>query len=507
MDTDIQKKLKQFFEQLPKDRKPTANDIGQAARKTGYLPELIPAMMAYAEANEINPEREIEELHAASEKAKAESAAALARERIIQTAGEIEALAGSLKTETDPAKIQDIKNSIDNARARMDVSAQKSPFITFDQYVEKLINKNWWEEFRPTLYNRLPYPDGTFSAIGAPPGGGKTAGLINLGRELLITPPPENPVYEKAQAKNAKRNILYLSAEMTIEAITDRLIQCIAWEIGRGNPRYDLENVKEAWDYEQRVKDIYRGSGELIAHNEKEAARAELYKRVHDEYIRPAWGKRLQIAYLRGYQFFDDIANIIKTKAEPGTVVLMDYIQLFPPTKKDIGDWGDKCPRYLQIRHVIDEVILAAEQTKSVVICAAQLGRTERQGGSERNADDTQGWRESGDIEQSAWNLIKMFLEVNENNPAEKQMSYRIAKARSSHHLGEAYILDWTPKYQHMENAMIPKPKIAPWRENEKVKGTAKKNQGNGNSGALGENKKPQTAADYWETMKGGNDG
>jgi replicative DNA helicase len=146
----------------------------------------------------------------------------------------------------------------------------------------------------------------------------------------------------------------------------------------------------------------------------------------------------------------------------------MDYIQLFPPTKKDVGDWGDKCPRYLQIRHVIDEAILAAEQTKSVIICAAQLGRADRQSGSERNADDTQGWRESGDIEQSAWNLVKMFLEVNENNPAEKQMSYRVAKARSSHHLGEAYILDWTPKYQHMERTVTPKPKMTPWAERAK---------------------------------------
>jgi len=89
-----------------------------------------------------------------------------------------------------------------------------------------------------------------------------------------------------------------------------------------------------------------------------------------------------------------------------------------------------------------------------------------------------------------------MFLEVNENNPAEKQMSYRIAKARSSHHLGEAYILDWMPKYQHMENTMVPKPKMAPWRKDEKGKGMTKEKQPE-NSGALGESE--SNGAEEWK--------
>jgi hypothetical protein len=497
---DTQEKLKRFFGQIKEQQKNgpiTAQGIRDAAAATGYTPDMVPAILAHAEAWGINPERELAELVAAGDKAKAEAAERLAKEKMILAAGEIEALAGALKTETDPAKIEDLKRAIDLARVKIEAPKTLNPFITFDQYIENLINKNWWEEFAPEIFNRLPFPDGTLSAIGAAPGGGKTAALINICREVLTALPPINPDYEKAQAKNAKRNILFLSAEMNTEAITDRLIQCIAWGIGRDDLRYGLKNVAKPWDYENRVKDIYKGNGELITHNETEAARAELYKQVHDEFIRPAWGKRLQIAYLRGHRSFDEITNIIKTRAEPGTIVLMDYLQLFQPVYKDTLQGGEYCPRYLQIRHVIDEAILAAEQTKSVIICAAQLGRTDRQSGSGKQADDTQGWRESGDIEQSSWNLVKMFLEVNEDNPAEKQMSYRVSKARSSHHLGEAFIIEWEPKYQHMERLGTPKPKKTPWVQRAAEENAKKKKdeaariaalrQGGSKSGALGE--------------------
>jgi len=290
---------------------------------------------------------------------------------------------------------------------------------------------------------------------------------------------------------------------MTMEAITDRLVQCIAWDIGKGDPKYKLESAGP-YDYENRAKEAYKGSGELIAYNAPDAARAELYKRIHDEYIRPAWGDRLKIIYVRDHRFFDEVSDIIKTYAEPGTIILMDYLQQFKPMKIDADQ--DNKPRYFQIRRVIDEIILDAEKTKSVVICAAQLNRTERE--SEiKQADDTQGWRESGDIEQNAHNLIKMFLQVNSDNPAEKQMSYRVSKARTSAHLGEAFILDWTPKYQHMVRTNEAKPKAPPWITDAKARegtrkaeqkayqawqkkennyNTSQQNQG-GASGALGE--------------------
>jgi hypothetical protein len=169
--------------------------------------------------------------------------------------------------------------------------------------------------------------------------------------------------------------------------------------------------------------------------------RARLYKQVIETYIRPAWNDRLKIAYVRDRKCFDDIYHIILNNAEPGTLVLMDYLQLMPVCNSDIGQGN---PRYLEIRHIMEMGILAAEKTQSVIIAAAQLGREERRG--ENKGDDTQGWRESGDIEQTAWNLIKRTRE-------KEKLSFRITKVRNSAGADTAYMLEWIPRYQYMANA------------------------------------------------------
>ena len=134
------------------------------------------------------------------------------------------------------------------------------------------------------------------------------------------------------------------------------------------------------------------------------------------------------------------IVIVILSNAEPGTLVLMDYLQLMPICNADVGQGN---PRYLEIRHIMDMGIIAAEKTQSVIIAAAQLGREERRAGGK--ADDTQGWRESGDIEQTAWNLIKISRDKD-------ALSFKITKARSSAGVNTAYRLDWTPAYQYMTN-------------------------------------------------------
>jgi hypothetical protein len=317
-------------------------------------------------------------------------------------------------------------------------------FITFDDYINAQAKKEYWREFAPQLFNKLlPFPDGTISAIGAAPGGGKSAALVNLCRELLTTKPTNNPQpkdREKAQDINAKRNILFISAEMSTQDLTDRLIHSLAWQrAGEGQP-YFLESVKETnIDYWKLLKYKYGTSPNHWEYSQPELKRAELYSQVIEEYIRPAWGSRLKIAYVRGRKCFDDVYNIILNNADPGTLVLMDYLQLMPICNSDIGQGN---PRYLEIRHIMDMGIIAAEKTKSVIIAAAQLGREDRKNGSK--GDDTQGWRESGDIEQTAWNLIKM---IRDND----KLTYRISKARSSAGSNTAHSLKWVPAYQYME--------------------------------------------------------
>jgi hypothetical protein len=202
-----------------------------------------------------------------------------------------------------------------------------------------------------------------------------------------------------------------------------------------------LERVENTnIDYWKVLKYKYGKPPEYWEYSQPEVKRAELFSRVIEKYIRPAWGERLKIAYVRGRKCFDDIYNIILKNADPGTLVLMDYLQLMPVCNSDIGQGN---PRYLEIRHIMDMGIIAAEKTQSVIIAAAQLGREDRKSGSK--GDDTQGWRESGDIEQTAWNLIKMTRDDND------KLSYRISKARSSEGVNTAYSLTWEPKYQYME--------------------------------------------------------
>jgi hypothetical protein len=206
-----------------------------------------------------------------------------------------------------------------------------------------------------------------------------------------------------------------------------------------GEPYY-LEKVQETnIDYWKLLKHEYGTPPDYWEYSQQELQRAKLYKKVIEKYIRPTWNNRLKIAYVRGHKCFDDVYNIILNNAEPGTLVLMDYLQLMPICNSDIGQGN---PRYLEIRHIMDMGIIAAEKTQSVIIAAAQLGREDRKTGGKN--DDTQGWRESGDIEQTAWNLIKM---TRDND----KLSYRISKARSSSGSKTAHKLNWIPNYQYME--------------------------------------------------------
>jgi replicative DNA helicase len=318
-------------------------------------------------------------------------------------------------------------------------------FITFDDYINTQARKEYWREYTPKLFGNLPFPDGTISTIGAAPGGGKSAALINLCRELLTTKPTNNPnpgEREKMQNIDADRKILFISAEMSTLDITDRLVHSLAWQTaGAGYPCY-LESVKHTnIDYWKNLKLEYGNPPDHWEYSQEEKQRAKLYRQILEKHIRPAWGCRIKIEYVRGRKCFDDIYNFILNNAEPGTLVLMDYLQLMPICNADIGQGN---PRYLEIRHVMDMAIIAAEKTQSVIIAAAQLGREERKNRN-TGGDDTQGWRESGDIEQTAWNLIKMSRDKD-------ALSFKITKARNSAGVDTAYSLDWIPAYQYMAN-------------------------------------------------------
>ena len=345
---------------------------------------------------------------------------------------------------------------------------KKDSLITFDDYIDYRANNEYWKEYSPRLFGgNLPFPDGTISAIGGAPGGGKSAALVNLCRELLTTAPINNPHPGEREMKkdiNAKRKIIFISAEMSTVDLTDRLALALAWQTaGEGEPHH-LETVKDTnQDYRKLLRKAYGTPPDHWTFTPEEESRVGLFRQVNENYIRPSWNDRLKIFYVRGLKSFDNVSNIILNNAEPGTLVLMDYLQLMPICNTDIGQGN---PRYLEIRHIMDMAILAAERTQSIIIAAAQLGREDRKGGSK--GDDTQGWRESGDIEQTAWNLIKLTREkINDTD----KLSFRITKARSSAGVNTAYDLEWIPGYQYMT-----------YDKKDKAQGNPKKNPGQAKS-------------------------
>jgi replicative DNA helicase len=317
-------------------------------------------------------------------------------------------------------------------------------FLTFDDYINTQAKKEYWKEYTPKLFGNLPFPDSTINLIGAAPGSGKTAALINLCRELLTTEPTGNPYpgeREKAQDIDSKRKILFVSAEMSTYDLADRLIHSLAWQTAKAGRPYYLESVEHTnKDYWKLLKKEYDTPPDYWEFSQQEVMRAQLYKQVIETYIHPALGDRLKIKYAHeNKRCFDDIYHIILNNAEPGTLVLLDYLQRMPICNSDIGQ---RNPRYLEIQHIMDMGKVAAEKTQSIIIAAAQLSREDR---NNKSKDDTQGWRESGDIEQTAWNLIKMTRESG-------VLSFRIPKARNSAGVDTAYGLDWIPAYQYMAN-------------------------------------------------------
>jgi hypothetical protein len=476
---DKQEIIKRFLEQVPKGKATTTGELIDAAASIGESAAVIADFIIdFMEVYEIDANEGLAYLYAEQEKAQKVRAELKRKESLIaaidDTGGRLANLRAIIDTAT-PAEIAAEAAGMSKRFAGIGEAGNKSPFITFENYLEERVGKKYWAEFAPDLFNNLPFPDGTLSAIGAAPGSGKSAALVNLCRELLTTKPTDNKDDKGLkQDTDAKRNILFLSAEMPIPDIVDRLVHCLAWQEMTYRVYCEFEEVHRTnTDYWRCLKAITGKAPEHMTFTPQELHRGEAYKEVLETYIRPAWGNRLKIAYVRGYQTFEEVTNIIINNAAPGSLVLMDYLQLFPPVSADAGIDGSggnlSSPRYLQIRHVIDQAILAAEETKSVIIAAAQLGRETRKEGTAQGVDDTQGWRESGDIEQSGWNLIKMFLETNEDNPAEKQLSYRVSKCRSAPNLGEGYIMDWIPGYQFMERTEGVKAP-PPWIEVKKKK-------------------------------------
>jgi hypothetical protein len=121
--------------------------------------------------------------------------------------------------------------------------------------------------------------------------------------------------------------------------------------------------------------------------------------RKAQELIKNFYGKMLLIYDGRGADF-QEIAAAIERYGSPGSLVLIDYIQRMPPADESDRD------NFVRVKKISDDVLSAAVRTNTIIISGAQFNRTVTRDGAGNEIIETTSFRESGDLEQDAHNIL-----------------------------------------------------------------------------------------------------
>jgi len=289
---------------------------------------------------------------------------------------------------------------------------------SFADYIRECTEYEPDRDFAPSLFDKLAFPDGTVSYIGARTGRGKTTAMVNLAREAITHEKP--------------RKTIFISLEMSRKQILNKLILSTAYAMSAGQDREALKaRPRPQTDlYHLLKKGDTEGEGALVFVN----------------FVNMAIGK-IQAAYNNNFFIYDgrgasfqDVINAIKGNADPGTLVLLDYIQRMPSVPNKEND------TYMRVKWISDEIIKTAIETNSLVISGAQFNRAngkEATGGKDRFDDSS--YRESGDIEQDAHNAIGIGWEADK-----KARFFEILKTREDAGAGLAFSIDFVGAYSYM---------------------------------------------------------
>jgi hypothetical protein len=329
-------------------------------------------------------------------------------------------------------------------------------FLSFGEYRHRRANYKKWEQFSPRIFHELPFPDGSVNLIGAPSGGGKTAALTNLAREILLTEKPKttNTPADRAKEKDSRRRVIFVSREMLAEDIIDRLIMNMAWSLHKDEKLKDITEpdgtVKKALE---NAPD-YEIHGVLRLMERKDASYSQhqyLFYEVITKYIQPAMETGRFIIHNAIFSdWVEEIINAVKSKVDKGDVVLIDYAQLLPPSNsKDAQTYGTA--DYLRVRYITKALREFAADTGAVVICAAQINRQAANDMVAGKEPTETAFKDSSDLEQAAHSAVIMGWRKEEKDGEEiSRISYICVKARSSHHRNDKFYIDWRPDYQYM---------------------------------------------------------
>lgn len=409
-------KKQQFFDQV----------LFEAAKKTGDTSQIINDIKDFQKKMNIEADTErIEQFNYELQNKKLETEKEIAAAELAKISAEY--------TGADADKKQELIVSIQarNETLQKKLSVLKiNRFPTWADYESAWQNENE-NDFSPELFNRLSFPEGSISYIGARTGRGKTTAQINIGIEALF---PKNT--------NDHRKILFISLEETHKQILRRFSLCLAYRNADRETREILLTVKNPYTGKTDPKNAYKkwkrnreigGDGSAVFVN----AIIDADEKIKTEVIN---GNLI---------FFDgigaelhEILSAVNTMNR-GDIVLLDYIQKIPADKKSHNVYSD----LERIRDGSQKLAQISKQRNCVIISGAQLNRESQKGNSIKQDEFTDAdFRGCGDLEQDGTNLIGI------GRTANKQQTYfSIIKAREHGSTDEKYNINFAGGYSFME--------------------------------------------------------
>jgi hypothetical protein len=301
---------------------------------------------------------------------------------------------------------------------------------SFADYRRECIDFDPDRDFAPLLFDKLAFPNGTVSYIGARTGRGKTTAMVNLAREAITQVKP--------------RRTLFISLEMSRKQILNKLVLSTAYAYAISTDETDetdkTDKEKKAMKAPTRPQtDLYhflKGQG-----IEGEEAQVAIFRRNIAKALKTvedAYNDTTLLVYDGRGAAFGEIISAIKGNADPGTLVLLDYIQRMPDAPNSQND------SYMRVKRISDVIVNTAVATNSLVISGAQFKREGKSSGGDDQFDDAS-YRESGDLEQDAHNAIGIGWKADKLT-----RFFEVLKTREDAGAGKVFFIDFVGAYSYM---------------------------------------------------------
>jgi hypothetical protein len=342
-------------------------------------------------------------------------------------------------TGADANKKQELIVSIQaqNETLQKRISTSKiNRFPTWADYESAWHNENE-NDFSLELFNRLSFPEGTISYIGARTGRGKTTAMVNIGIEALFP-----------QKETDRRKILFISLEETHKQIIRRFSLCLAYRNANAQTRLELLSVKNPYTGRTDPKNAYKNwKREKEIGGDGSAAFVKAITDADNKIKTEVMNGNLIFFNGTGAELFE-ILSAVNTRNR-GDIILFDYIQKIPADKKSRSGYTD-LERIRDGSQILDQIV---KQRNCVIIAGAQFNRDSQKGTASKQDEFTDAdFRGCGDLEQDGTNLIGI------GRTADKQQTYfSVIKAREHESTDQKYTLDFAGGYSFMEyNSKVP---------------------------------------------------